>query len=331
MRELVDCLNQWLSTHREDAGAYSLFVALTRETLKKVGSPDPSQREFDAQQLAAAAGRPEADDFDAAKRWVMGRGLETFAAARRKSIEDHFRAAGHPLCLQPKRRSPGGKHRAVWYLEPYPVPEDAAEAPANDAPPPVAVGPQATAVQYEFTPPGQVRAAWYARPLIGAGSFVTQSWRGLLWVAAFVAPVGYLVISAMLALGFTNRHRPLQTSDLATLVVVAILAWSVWRLFVRPMLWLLEDRIIPATESWVAWNEDNAQLELTKDEQGRRRLQLVRYTAVCPICSGTVELRYAQGANRRRLLGCCAEAPHDHVFSFDRVSRRGERLQAAAP
>jgi hypothetical protein len=30
---------------------------------------------------------------------------------------------------------------------------------------------------------------------------------------------------------------------------------------------LLEDRIIPASELWVAWDEANAQLELTKDEK----------------------------------------------------------------
>ena len=327
MRELVHCLNDWLTSHREDAGAYSLLVALTSESLKKADSPDPSQREFDAQDLAAAAGRPEANDFDASKRWVTGRGLETFAAARRKSIEDHFRAAGHSACLQPKRRSPGGKHRAVWYLEQYPLPEEALGSSAEDTPPPVAEGPPAPSVQYEFTPPGQVRAAWYTRPLIGAGSFVTRSWRGLLWALALLVPVGFLLSTVVLSLGFTHLRRPIQTADLANLLMLAVLAWVVWRTFVRPMDWLLEDRIIHARDLWVAWSEESAQLELTKDEKGLRRLQLVRYTAVCPVCSGTVELRYAQGPNKRRLLGCCAEAPHDHVFSFDRVSRRGQRLQ----
>lgn len=327
MRALVDCLNDWLTSHRDDAGAYSLLTALTLETLKRVDSPSASQREFDAQDLAAAAGRPEATDFDASKRWVTGRGLETYAAARRKIIEDHFRAAGHATCLRPTRRSPGGKHRAVWYLEQYPLPDDAVEPIDSAPPPPGSGGAQAAKVQYEFTPPGQVKAAWYTRPLIGAGSFVTRSWRGLLWAVALLLPVVYLLANAFLTLGFTYLRRPVQTADLASLVVMATLAWFVWRTFVRPMAWLLEDRIIPASELWVAWSEDNAQLELTKDEQGHRRLQLVRYTAVCPICAGTLELRYAQEPNKRRLLGCCAEAPHNHVFSFDRVSRRGERLQ----
>lgn len=326
MRELVVCLSDWLSGHREDASAYSLFVALTQETLKRVDSPSAAQREFDAQDLAAAASRPEASDFDASKRWVIGRRLETFAAARRRSIEDHFRAAGHGACLRPTRRSPGGKHRAVWFLEPYQLPDDAVEALATDAPAISLDKAQAITVEYQFTPPGEVKAAWYFRPLIGTGSFVTRSWRGILWAAAFLVSVAYLMGTALLALGYTYLRRPMQTNDLATLLVLAALAWFVWRTSVRPMVWLLEDRIIPATELWVAWNETNAQLELTKDEHNRRRLQLVRYTAVCPICASTLELRYSQGPNARRLLGCCTEAPHDHVFSFDRISRLGSRM-----
>jgi len=330
MRALVNCLNDWLAGHREDAGAYSLLVALTSETFKKVDSPSPSQREFDAQDLAAAVGRPEANDFDASKRWVTGRGLETYAAARCKSIEDHFRAAGQVTCLRPRRRSPGGKHRAVWYLEQYSLPDDAVETIDSPTPPPGPEGGETRTVHYEFTPPGQVKAAWYARPLIGAGSFVTGSWRGILWAGAFLVPVVYLLASACLTLSFTYLRRPIQTADLASLVVVAVLGWFVWRMFARPMVWLLEDRIIPASELWVAWNEANAQLELTKDEHGHRCLQLVRYSAVCPVCAGTLELRYAQEPNTRRLLGCCAEAPHDHVFTFDRISRSGSRIIGAS-
>jgi hypothetical protein len=182
-------------------------------------------------------------------------------------------------------------------------------------------------IRYDFTPPGEVRAAWYARPLIGAGSFVTRSWRGLLWVAVFLVPVTYLLLSVLVALAYTYSRRPLQTSDIASMLVITALGWVVWRASVRPVIWLLDDRITLATELWVAWSEDTAQLELAKDEDNRRRLQLVRYSAVCPICAGRVELRYSQGPNRRRLLGCCNEAPHEHVYSFDRVSRQGLRLQ----
>jgi len=45
--------------------------------------------------------------------------------------------------------------------------------------------------------------------------------------------------------------------------------------------------------------------------------------------AGTLELRYAQGPNPGLLVGYCREAPLDHVFSFDRISRMGRRMPDA--
>lgn len=324
MRELLDCLHDWSERNRADGSAYSLLAALIRETLKRADSPDPSQREFDAAALAPAAGGPQ--EFEPAKRWIDRAKLELFAAARRTAIEQHFRAAGHVQALRVARRSPRGKHRAVWYLEPYQLEQEPGETELIGQASPDH-GQEPLSIEYEFTPPGQVRAAWYARPLIGPGSFITRSWRGLLWAAFFVVPLGYLLISALVGIAYMYARHPLQTADMASILAISALSWVVWRTWVRPIMWLVEDRIIPATEAWVGWNEESAQLELAKDSDKQRRLQLVRYTAVCPICAGTIELRYSQGPNRRRLLGCCNEAPHEHVFTFDRVLRRGRRLQ----
>lgn len=328
MRELLECLQGWLLGDRADGSAYSLLSALTRETLKRVDSADPAQREFDAEALAHAAGRPV--DFEAAKRWIDRAKFELFAESRRNAIEQHFRESGHHRALRVVRRSPRGKHRAVWFLESYPL-QDEAEVPAptdpTDASEPAA-SPQS--IEYDFTPPGKVRAAWFAQPLIGKGGFVTRSWRGLVWVAVFLVPILYLLFSAVVALGYMYTKRPLQTSDTASMLILATFGWVVWRISIRPVVWLLDDRITTASELWVAWGEDRAQLELSKDAVSKRQtLQLVRYSAVCPVCAGTIELRYSQGPNRRRLVGCCNEAPHEHVFSFDRVLRAGQRMHSA--
>lgn len=324
MKPLLESLQDWLAKNRADVGAYSLLAALTAETLKRVDSPDPSQREFDAEALSVAAGGP--DGFDAAKRWVDRAKLESFADARRPSLEDHFRAAGHSEALRVVRRSPRGKHRAVWFLAPYPLTEPQADV--ADSTSPVSEGEPlgVDAIVYDFTPPGQVRPAWYARLLIGTGSFVTRSWRGLLWVAFVLIPVAFVLLSVVTVFGLTGARRPVQTADIATLLLTVAMGWLIWRMFLRPVVWLLEDRIALATELWVAWGEDPAQLELAKDEHGRRRLQLVRYAAVCPVCAGTIELRYSGGINRRRLVGCCSEVPHEHQYTFDRILRKGHRL-----
>lgn len=323
MRELLNCLQDWLTRHRADGSAYSLLCALTAETLKRVGSPDPGQREFDAEALAPAAGGPL--DFEAAKRWIDRAKLERFVDARRSAIEEHFRAAGHSHALRVVRRSPGGKHRAVWFLESYPIPDE--PVPTDDES--TEVGTTTTTpdtVDYDVTAPGAVRAAWYARPLIGAGSFVTRSWRGLLWVAFLLVPLALLLLIVVTALSYTYLRRPLMTADLASLLMLALFGWILWRASIRPVLWLLDDRIALATELWVGWREEPAQLELVRDDQGRQNLRLVRYSAVCPICAGTIALRYSQGRNPRRLVGCCSEVPHEHLFTFDRILRKGYRI-----
>jgi hypothetical protein len=329
MRELVECFQEWLALRRTDANAYSLCVGLAAETLKRADSSDPGQREFDAQDLAAAAGRTEADDFEASKRWVDRADLQTFVDARRQDLEAHFRDRGHTRCLRVERRSPGGRHRAVWYLQAYELApstevDSGSTEPVSEKQP----GETRYVVQYDLTLPNMIKPSWLARVLIGSGSFVTRSARGALWMSIFLLLIAVGVMSALTTLGFVYVRRPLQTSDLASLFVLFVTVWLVWLTFLRPMVWLVEDRIILATELWVAWGEENAQLELSKGSDNKTRLQLVRFSAVCPICAGTVHLRYSQGPNRRRLIGCCDEAPHDHVFSFDRVLRRGGQLQS---
>lgn len=330
MEDLLNCLQDWLAKNRADNVAYALLCALTEETKKVAKTSDGSQREFTAADLAPAAGGPAAKDFDAAKGYVTRARLEVFVEARRTAIEAHFRAAGHGQALVVRRRSPGGKHRAVWYLEAYDLPEPPTTPELTDPvePPRPAVADAASpTIRYDFIPPGQVKAAWYGKPLVGAGSFVTRSWRGLLWIGLLLVPVTFLVLSLLMGLGFAYVKQPVQTSDLASMVLMAGTAWVAWWFWLRPFTWLLDDRITLASEAWVAGSEPAAQLELALDANKRRRLQLVRYTAVCPICAGTIELRYAQGVNRRRLVGCCSEVPHEHVFSFDRVLRTGQRIE----
>lgn len=120
-------------------------------------------------------------------------------------------------------------------------------------------------------------------------------------------------------------HRPLTTSDLAFAITAMVSGWVLWTM-VRNGWWLLSDRIAPAADVLVAWKELPAQLECF--EAGEERLiGLVRYTASCPECAAAIELRYGDGLERRRLFGCCVESPQEHVFTFDRVTRRGKRVR----
>ena len=89
---------------------------------------------------------------------------------------------------------------------------------------------------------------------------------------------------------------------------------------------LFDDRIVLAHDLLVNFKEKPAQFELLKDDE-LRLIRLVRYSASCPICGATVYLEDGAPDHPRRLVGRCHESPREHVFSFDRVTRRGSVLK----
>jgi hypothetical protein len=72
--------------------------------------------------------------------------------------------------------------------------------------------------------------------------------------------------------------------------------------FLRPMIYLLEDRIILATELWVAWGEEYAQLELSKGLDNKPACNWYGFRRL-PHLRGIHSSAVLQGSNRRRLIG----------------------------
>jgi hypothetical protein len=325
MKALVECLMHWLEASPAESKAWQILRALARETLKVADHPDVEQREFDALDLAQASEPGRAWNYDAAKRWLQNANVAQFIEARRPEMEAYFRERGHLQAVTADQRSTSGRYRAQWLLKSYELPPQdvggfvevvqASRGETGDR----LKFPQFT---YEFTPAGEVKPNWLGRALLGGGSFRTWSARGLLWATLMIGSVFVLVFFGYVFIAMSRIQRPMTTSDLFGLVMLMAVSWIFWRFCVRPWMWLLEDRIVPTAEVLCGWKEDPAQLELAR--QGEYRyLRLVRYGGVCPICAGRIELRYGQGPSRRRLFGCCTEAPQDHVYTFDRVTRLG--------
>lgn len=321
MKVLVECFFEWLSSNRADVKAWTYLEALTRETLKKIGAQDPAQREFDAEDLVHASEPEAAWDYESAKRRVSTAKIDLFLEARRTALEAYFRERGHEQGVRLGYRAMSGRHRAVWFLTAYELPVVSALTTESGLPDPPGSASN-TELVYEMAGPGQVRpSAVLGRLLLGEGEISTRSVRGVLWLAVIIGSVSLIAACAYLFFIMHRVQRPLTTSDLVLLVMLAGAGYLFWRVGLRPWLWLLDDRIVTAGELLVALREPPAQLELTKE----KRFRLVRFTGTCPICAGDIELRYGHGHQRRRLFGCCSEAPQDHVFTFDRVLRRGVR------
>jgi hypothetical protein len=98
---------------------------------------------------------------------------------------------------------------------------------------------------------------------------------------------------------------------------------------IKPFIRLLNDRIIAAPELFLALDETPAQLELYKAED-ERVIRFVRHFGYCMICGAEVNLDSGEPDFPRRLVGRCSESPREHVFSFDRVTRKGYTLRGYA-
>jgi len=325
MKALVECFIEWLQQEKSTGKAWRILDTIARETLKRAESKDAEQREFTVLDIAQACEPHVEKNYDAAKAWFMGGKPWSFLSGRKANLEDFFVNAGHQQALELSKWESKGGNKTVWFLKAYEIPssdsvgqtdtKDYAEKKSDPSNPDIV---------YQVTQPGEIRLNILGRLIMGKGAFATYSIRGLLWAVWFLASGLCLVAFGYLFFAMIRVNRPLQTSDLVLLLGLAGGGWVFWRSIVRPMIWLLDDRIILAGGTLMRLSEDAAQLDMAKDAD-HRYIRLVRYSAVCPICAGSIELRYGYGTNFRRIFGCCSEVPAEHVFTFDRITRVGQR------
>lgn len=331
MKHLVQTLIEWLDQLGASGNAATALRALASETLKRIDSTDPEQRQFNALDLALAVEPDKQWDYDQAKQWLARADMRKFIESRQDALNEHFRSRGHEEVVVLRKTETAGRHRAQWVIERIPL-----DVGGHRDVEPEAVDRESSesetssldslhSLTYEFTAASDLQIGLLGRILLGSkGSTPTRSARGLLWAGAMVS-IGCLFLLVLIFLwAMTGLRLPLTGGELASMVMLVIFAVFIWRFWARPLMWLLEDRIIPAPLLLTAMTEDDCQLEMPK-EQGVRYIRLVRYGGACPVCAGSIELRYGQGSQLRRLFGCCTESPQEHVFSFDRVTRRGKR------
>ncbi len=328
MKELVECFIAWLAAEPTGTNAWKILNALAGETRQRVESSDPEQREFDAAWIAEVCKPGESLIYDNAKGWFASANPGKYLTARRKSLESFFVAQGHSQCLQLAKRGSNGGNRTTWFLQPYGLVETQT-AEVNDKPVTAETATEwadILSVTYAVTRPGEIGLSWFGRLVLGNGAFRTRSWRGGLWAAGMIFSAFGLIACGLIIFQMRTFTRAIQTSDLVAISLFALFAWIIWRRQLRPLVWLLEDRIAIASDSLVKLKEETAHLDMAKDGD-HRYIRLVRYKAVCPICAGNIELRYGHGANNRRIFGCCTEVPTEHVFTFDRVTKQGQRYE----
>jgi len=154
-----------------------------------------------------------------------------------------------------------------------------------------------------------------------------QGWRKSFYITLVCAPLLlFWIILVQIIFSFTWGAAVGEKNLLTTILALCIAWWSVM-LTVGPFYRLASDRIVIAPW-WMQSLDDDRLLEQHRPPRfSEKSIKAVRYVAQCPICEGKLLVRKASYEFRWRIIGRCEEAPIEHVFSFDHITRSGSYLR----
>lgn len=141
---------------------------------------------------------------------------------------------------------------------------------------------------------------------------------GCFFLICILAILNIIVLAFLPSIKFTNWF------SLISIFTFPILLFLIIREVFQPLIELLTNRVAKASHLlFLHMNESDADMELFRGEDTLSVARITRFTAECPICSAQIELRKGKPDQKYPLVGRCKEAPHAHVYSFDRMEMKG--------
>ncbi|HWW05883.1 hypothetical protein [Collimonas sp.] len=212
---------------------------------------------------------------------------------------------------------------AYYYLDFEPLPDQPSEAPTfsdiNDV--------QSLALAYE--PDLTLRLSRRGKFLFKQGLILDgrKRWAMAAWLMFQI--VGTAAVTILLWVLLASDKSPISMSHLIAGLLMVFVPWLLYHR-TENLMHLLDDRVGLAPDWMLHWKEFGATVEVVKGKSSDepRRIQVLRYTATCPVCGAMVKLDRGEPDFPRRLVGRCGESPREHVFSFDRITKSGTPLVA---
>jgi hypothetical protein len=179
-------------------------------------------------------------------------------------------------------------------------------------------------VDYRRTNQGEIRTSWFGRLMLRDGQFWNRSKRGLVTIfSMFLAPAVWFGMYLATLYACVGSGESVTFTRLALVAALTLGYWLVWKDMFRPWYRLVYDCVVMAPQLLVSIKEDDCQLEMYRTPNNERWTRLVRFSADCPVCGSTIELRPGAPEHRLPIVGRCKESPYAHVYSFDPVKLKG--------
>lgn len=158
------------------------------------------------------------------------------------------------------------------------------------------------------------------------GYFLT-GWRKYLYIGVLAVPLMFAWLMLVQVLfGIALFYTVGMRNILGSLLSLVVVYWALWAC-AGPMYKLGTEKIVIAPW-WMQSTEDDRLLERrAPPRHPEKSIKAVRYVAVCPLCGGKVSATKGRLEFFGRIVGRCEEAPMEHVYSFDHVTRNGRLLR----
>ena len=183
-----------------------------------------------------------------------------------------------------------------------------------------------SSITYERKATSDVKPSLFTRLFFKQGELKMMSFKGivlmLLLLLSFFLDI-LIAIYAVFVVMLMNEIPNLKLWQAFLYAILIPVAYLNWRYFFMPLYMLPYHRVIKAPMFFANMNVVNADIEMYWDKDKLNVARVTEFTATCPICSGVIELANGKPDQKQPLVGRCREAPHAHVYSFDRMTMKG--------
>ena len=319
MLDQLERLKETFGPHTPQHRAYDIIVYMVKKTLEQLQGGTSAPVAFTRENFIAACETNPAAKLQDPNKWSP----KTSALEAALQLLQRDLPPGPRLGLHEEKQIGGGRGKINQY---WLIMTDALAEPQGIPPQAIDLD-----ISYRQTAEGEVKPSIGLRWMFRDGALRTRSRKGIMFLGGlFLLSGAWILMYVVSVLGLYLSNEPATIGQLARLVFVSLCFIFVWRYVYHPWWQLIDHRVILAPSGAAALLEDPCQLELYRRDSAKW-IRLVRFTADCPLCGGTVELAKGHPDQQQPLVGRCQESPHCHVFSFDRSHRAGTYIGPPLP
>lgn len=157
--------------------------------------------------------------------------------------------------------------------------------------------------------------------------FQMRGWRRQLYILALGIPLLFLWLLLVQVAFSTTWAAAIGGKNMLTSLLSLSITFGAVMLTVGPLYRLGTDRVVIAPW-WMQSVDDDRLLERrSPPRHPDKSIKAVRYVTECPLCGGKVSATKGRLEFFGRIVGRCEEAPVEHVYSFDHITRSGKSLR----